>query len=154
MASATTGATSSTASVVTTSSATGAVCSTASAGTTSSWIDVTCSTASAGMNSSWVSATCSMGPVGMTSSRIGATCSTLSVGVTWSWTGSPSSVTGGASIDSTFSAMSVTSSVACAVDSADTSFMAIYSGLRVEVGGEGGTTFSITNGIGFCIYPY
>ena len=31
---------------------------------------------------------------------------------------------------------SLTSSVACAIGSADTSFMAIYSGLRIEVGGE------------------
>src|SRR5262249_59905253 len=102
-------------------SATGAACSTAAAGTTSSWIGATCSTAAANMTSSWIGATGSMG----------------SVGVTWSWTGSTSSVTGGASIDSTFSVTSVTSSVACAIGSAGTSFMAYYSGLRIEVGGEG-----------------
>src|SRR5262249_35842168 len=44
---------------------------------------------------------------------------------------------------STFSVTSVASSEACAIASADTSFMAIYSGLRIEVGGEGGTTFRV-----------
>jgi hypothetical protein len=32
--------------------------------------------------------------------------------------------------------------------------MAIYSGLRIEVRGEGGTSSNMTTGIGFCIYPF